>query len=229
MVRSLILVFRVASDLEPESVLRLLINRWRLLFAFLFLVFLFLHLVVILLLFINLFDLLVLEFLLLLFLGHLFIELLLVLLAVDDVFLFHLVLHDQNLFYLLNELALDLSDSLLDGAAWTCKFLAALFAKILWVNTVNAQSADGCYVFMLTSTFSVDNNIFVLHCFLFLLLFWCLLFFCLLDLLLNGNNILLFELWMVLNDLCWSQIIKSLYTQVGILAILAQLEWVAAR
>lgn len=135
MIVSLVLVLWVTSNFKPESVLRFFFDLGQLL-AFLWLFFLFFHLILF-FLFIDLLNFLSFEFLLLFLLLHFLIELFLVLFTIKDVFLFDMVLHDQNFLNLFEELSLYLSHSLLYRTAWTGELFAAFLSELFCVNTEN--------------------------------------------------------------------------------------------
>lgn len=221
---SLVLIFRVASDLKAESVFRLLFDEGQLLSLLLCFFLLLLHLLVFFLFFIDLLDLLVFEFLLFLFLVHFFFKLYLVLFSVNDIFLFHLILSDQDLLYFFKELTLNLGHTLFNSAAWAGELFTAFFGKLFCIDPVNSQTTDCWNVFMFASVLRVNNHVFILDCLLLLFLLRGLFLLGLFYLLLNVSDIFFFKVGMIFWDFCWCQVIQSFYTQIYILTILAQLE-----
>lgn len=226
MIVSLVLILGVTSDFKTEPVLGFFFDLRQLL-TFLWLFLLFFHLILF-LLFIDLLNFFSFEFLLLFLLLHFLIELFLVLFTIKDVFLFDMILHDQDFFNLFEEFSLYLSHSLLYRTAWTGELFAAFLGKLFCINTKNIQSAYCCYMLSFASVFCFNHNVFVLYCFFLLLLFRGFLFFRLFDFLLNCCDVFLFEIWVILCHFCRGKLVQDFNAWIRIFTIFAQLEWETA-
>jgi hypothetical protein len=204
--QSLILFFRVASDFKYESVFWFFLDQWQL-FSFFFEFLLFLLHFVLFFLLIGLLNFLSFEFPFFFLLLHLLIELLLVFFTIENVFFLYFVFKDQNLFYLLEKLSLDLCLSFIESAAGASELFTAFFRKLFRVNVEDSQSTDCGNVFVFSSALCVNNDILVFDGLFLFLLFGCFLFLGLLEFLLDGNDIFLLKFRMIFDDFCWCEII----------------------
>lgn len=226
--RSFIVILRVASDFKAKSIFRLFLYLWQslpLLNFFFFLLFHFLFLFFFLINFLDFFWFQLLFFFLLL---HFVIKLYFVFFTINNVFLLHFVFCDKNLFNFLKKLSLNLGNSFFNSTARTSEFFTAFFRKLFWINVENSQTRDCCNMFVFTSAFGVDHNIFVFYGFLFFFLLWGFLFFGFFDLFFYVGNIFFFELRMIFSNFCWSEFIQDFDTKIGVFSIFTEFEREAA-
>lgn len=151
-----------------------------------------------------------------------------VLFTVNYVFLLYFILSDQNLFYFLKKLSLNLSHTLFNGATRASEFFAAFFRELFCINVEDSQARDGCNIFMFSSVFSINDNIFFFNSFFFFFLFGGFLFFGLFDFLFDSCDIFFFEIRMILGNFSWGEFIKNFYAKIWIFTIFAEFEGEAA-
>lgn len=147
-----------------------------------------------------------------------------VLLAIKNVFLFDFVLCNKNFLNLFKKLSLDLSHTFFYSTTRTSKLFTAFFRKLFCIDSKNSQARNCCHIFMFTSAFSVNNNVFIFHSLFFLFLLWSFFFFSFLNFLLDICDIFFFEIWMIFCDFCWSQFIKYFDAKIWVFTVLAKLE-----